>query len=57
MVVKDVPSNPSRIGSNNSGISDSFVYLLIHLSHPLYELHVALVQGLVIDVNMVFMLF
>jgi hypothetical protein len=55
MVAKDVLSNLLGIGSKNLAISGSFIHLLIHLGHPLYEQHIASVQGIIVDVNLVFM--
>jgi hypothetical protein len=54
-MVKYIPSLISGIGLNNPSISGTFVHLLIHLSHLLHEQHVALVKGIVISVDMIFM--
>jgi hypothetical protein len=56
-VVKDIPSHLLGISLNNPSMSNSFFHLLIHLSHLLYEQHVALVQGIVVGADMVFMPF
>jgi hypothetical protein len=56
-MVKDIASHLLGISLNNQSMSDSFFHLLIHLSHLLYEQHVALVQGIVVGIDMVFMPF
>jgi hypothetical protein len=57
MVAEDVLSNLLGIGSKNLGISGNFVHLRICFGHPLYEQYIASVQGIVVDVNLVFMFF
>lgn len=57
MVVEDVLSNLLGIVSKNLGISGSFVHLLICFDHPFYEQYITSVQGIVVDVNLVFMFF
>lgn len=57
MVVEDVLSNFLGIVSKNLGISGSFVHLLICFDHPFYEQYITSVQGIVVDVNLVFMFF
>ena len=56
-IVKDGLSYPSRIGPNNPYMVDNFVHLLIYLGYLLYKQHVSSIQGIVVNVDMIYVPF